>query len=362
MFSTLEREHYSRHLRLKGFGEEKQLRLKSARVLLIGAGGLGCPVAMYLAAAGVGTIGIADADAVERSNLHRQVAHSVGSLGLPKVHSIIAMLQGLNPFITFVPHSARLTGENIAEIIAGYDLVVDGSDNFTTRFLAVDACYLLDIPLLQGAVYGYEGQFSLFVRGEGGCMRCLFEAPPTEDGLAACHEVGVLGVVPGAVGLLMATEAIHFLTGMPTPSKGKLLRYSACDLSLKHYTIARNRQCPLCGEHAGIHEVKEEPVSCITAFPEEWETTFAVMQQKQAVWLDVREEEEFNTGHLPDGVHFALSRLQKGEMPDVPCGSEIVVYCQTGRRSRKAVTIVRAHGFTRCYSLIGGLNSIREQA
>lgn len=360
MLTALEKEHYSRHLRLPGFGEEKQVLLKTAKVLLIGAGGLGCPVGMYLAAAGVGTIGIADADVVERSNLHRQVAHSTETLGQLKTHSIIRLLQGLNPFVNFIPHALRLGEKNITRIIADYDLVIDGSDNFTTRFLVADACYLQDISLLQGAVYGYEGQFSLFKRGEHACMRCLFEVPPSENALAPCHEAGVLGVVPGAVGLLMATEAIKFLTKEASIAQGKMLRYDARTMALKHYKTTKNRDCPLCGAQPTIHSAKEIMLSCIV-FPTEWEIAHSHALAKDALWLDVREQEEYSAGHMPDAKHFALSRLQTNEMPNIPKDAEIIVYCQAGKRSRKAVQLLRDHGFIRCYSLAGGYNMLCEQ-
>lgn len=357
MFSNLEKEQYRRHFPLPGFGEAGQARLKTARVLLVGAGGLGCPAGLYLAGAGVGTLGIADSDKIERSNLHRQVAHGVDRIGQPKVESLIATLRGINPFVTYQAHP-RLEESNVTTIIAGYDLVIDGSDNFATRFLLADACHLQRVPLLQGSVYGYEGQFSLFVRGEGACFRCLFEQPPSQDALAPCHEAGVLGVVPGTLGLLMATEAVKHLAGLETPAKGALLRYDALKQRLRILPLAKNRACPLCGEHPTIHAAKSVSLTCAD-FPDAW-LVAPGEAGADALWLDVREPEEFAAGHMPGARHHPLSALRQAA-PDLPPDADIVVYCQSGKRSRTAVRLLREFGFTRCRSLVGGFAALREQ-
>lgn len=357
--NPLEQEHYSRHLKLPGFGLEKQLMLKSAKVLLVGAGGLGCPVGLYLAAAGVGTIGVVDFDRVDRTNLQRQVAHRVERIGQPKVDSLIDSMRGVNPHVTYLPHDFRLTDSNIQSLIADYDLMIDGSDNYATRFLLADACHLSGKPLLHGAVYQYDAQISLFVRDETACYRCVFREPPQQGAFASCAEVGVLGVMPGTTGLMMATEAIKFLTGLPTPSKGKLLLYDALQQSMRHLALMPDVDCPLCGPNAAIHEAKEMKVVCAISEDVEWvvdaEQAKTLMNQG-AILLDVREIFEFKSGHIPEANPLPLGQLA-GEIRDLLPSTDtlILAYCQKGQRSLEAVRQLRALGYANSYSLTGGI-------
>ncbi len=360
VFTALELEQYNRHFKLQGFGMEKQARLKAARVLLIGAGGLGCPVGLYLAAAGVGTIGVVDDDRVDRSNLQRQIAHTVETLGQLKVDSLVEAMQSINPCLTYQKHPVRLGANNIAEMIQHYDLVLDGSDNFATRFLVADACFLEKIPLLQGAVFEYEAQLSLFLPDQGPCYRCVFPNPPGAQALAPCAEVGVLGVVPGTAGLMMATEAIKYLTGMGASIHGKLLRYNALAQTLNTLTLSRNQQCALCGENPTIVEPVESLMTCQTpndreAFEIEAEAASALIL-KGVQLLDVREDFEFQAGHIPEAIHIPLGVL-KAQIPHHLFNGEqpLLIYCQKGHRSLEAARILRAQGYKPVYSLAGGL-------
>lgn len=365
--SPIELEHYSRHLRLPGFGLEGQLSLKAAKVLLVGAGGLGCPIGLYLAAAGVGTIGVVDFDQVERSNLQRQVAHSVERVGKPKVGSLILAMQALNPMVNYIPHPYRLNETNIQQTISDYDLVLDGSDNFSTRFLIADACHLVGVPLLQGAVHQYKAQISLFVPGEGACYRCIFREPPQQSALASCAEVGVLGVMPGTTGLMMATEAIKFLSGLPTPSKGQLLLYNAMTQTLRQLPIQADADCPLCGPNATIREARELKLHCPTSTGEAHagETQVAMSAEQAeafakqgAILLDVREWFEFEVGHLPDAINLPLGQVStQAETVLSSVNTEVLVYCQKGQRSLEAVRQLRALGYAQSYSLTGGIGA-----
>jgi molybdopterin/thiamine biosynthesis adenylyltransferase/rhodanese-related sulfurtransferase len=360
--SPIELEQYSRHLKLPGFGLQGQLRLKSAKVLLVGAGGLGCPIGLYLAAAGVGTIGVVDFDVVERSNLQRQIGHTVERVGQSKVDSLIFAMQSLNPLVSYVPHAYRLSEDNIQQTVSGYDLVVDGSDNFATRFLLADACHLAGVPLLQGAVHQYEAQISLFIPGEGACYRCIFREPPQQNALAACGEVGVLGVMPGTSGLIMATEAIKYLSGLPTPVRGQLLLYNAMQQTLKHLPVEADVDCPLCGPNAAINEAKELKIVCSPSSEEGSlglnGVESAALVAQGALLLDVRETFEFSAGHLPHSINLPLGQLTSKVKDVVPTAdTPILAYCQKGQRSLEAVRQLRALGYSHSYSLSGGIGA-----
>jgi adenylyltransferase/sulfurtransferase len=359
--STIELAHYSRHLTLPGFGMEKQLALKNAKVLLIGAGGLGCPIGLYLAAAGVGTIGVVDFDCVERSNLQRQIAHTVEDIGQPKVDSLIAAMRAMNPLLTYQAHPYRLSSDNVAETIAGYDLVLDGSDNFATRFLLADACYLQGVALLQGAVYEYEAQLCLFTPNAGPCYRCMFQEPPSKNALAPCAEVGILGVVPGTAGLIMATEAIKFITGIGSSIQGKLLLYNALNQTMRQWFIERDKECPLCGDNPTITEINDLVVQCPTVesavSAEVTSEQAQVLIQNGIVVLDVRESFEFASGHLPNALHIPLGQVQtQAENLFADKAEPILAYCQKGQRSLEAARILTELGYTQVYSLAGGLS------
>ncbi len=264
-----DRERYSRHLSIPEVGEEGQARLLDSRVLLVGAGGLGCPTAYYLAAAGVGTLGIVDDDIVDRSNLQRQILHTDDRVGMPKVESAQKTLSALNPGIRVVPHPERLTSENVEKIFSGYDLVVDGTDNFATRYLINDACVKLGLPNVHGSVFRFEGQVSVFWPGRledpGPCYRCLYPEPPPPDLAPSCAEAGVLGVLPGVVGLLQAVETIKVLLDIGQPLVGRLLRYEALETRFSVLKLRRDEACSYCSGEATAHELTDVAFVCNTA-------------------------------------------------------------------------------------------------
>jgi adenylyltransferase/sulfurtransferase len=263
-FTPAQRRRYSRHFLLPEVGEDGQRRLLDARVLLIGAGGLGAPAALYLAAAGVGTLGVVDDDVVDDSNLQRQVLHTTDRIGLPKVESARHAITALNPDVTVVGHETRLTGENALDIIAGYDIVVDGADNFPTRYLINDACVLLGKPNVHGGVARFDGQVTVFSSGDGPCYRCLFRDPPPPGLALNCAEAGVLGVLPGVIGMLQATEVLKLLLGIGEPLIGRLLTYDARDLSFRELRIRRDPTCPMCGPDrpSSLDDIEYTDVSC----------------------------------------------------------------------------------------------------
>jgi adenylyltransferase/sulfurtransferase len=371
-FSSVEREQYSRHLKLTGFGPDGQDCLKRTRVLLIGAGGLGCPAGLYLAASGVGTIGVADFDRVERSNLQRQVAHTVERIGRMKAESLVTAMRAINPLITYHMHEERVGADNIGALLADYDLVLDGTDNFSTRFLVADAAWLHRRPLLQGAVYEYGAQIAFFVPGETACYRCLFEEPPRRNPLAACADVGILAVTPGTVGVMMAAEAIKRLAGLPGSIVGSLLQYDLLNQTLRRLPLACNGDCPLCGPNPRIRTVQETAAppcapSAPDDFPVEW--TISVEEARRRIaqsspeafrLLDVREAFEFQASHLPNAENWPLSHLKsdfdQGPNPDKDVS--LLVYCQKGVRSREAVRILRARGYENAVSLDGEMNTL----
>ena len=267
--TSAERERYGRHLTMPEVGEEGQLRLLSSKVLLVGAGGLGSPAAMYLAAAGVGTLGIVDDDVVDRSNLQRQILHTDDRVGTSKVESARTTLESLNPDVRVIGHPVRLTQENVEEIFSGYDLVIDGSDNFPTRYLVNDACVKLGLPNVHGAIFRFDGQVSVFwpgwTHGGGPCYRCLFPEPPPAELAPSCADAGVLGVLPGVIGTLEAVEAVKILLGVGEPLVGRLLLYDALKQRFTELKVDRNPDCAWCGEGAVITEYPDYEELCATA-------------------------------------------------------------------------------------------------
>jgi sulfur-carrier protein adenylyltransferase/sulfurtransferase len=250
VFTPAQRQRYSRHLLIPEIGEAGQARLLDSKVLLIGAGGLGSPAAYYLAAGGVGTIGLVDADVVDRGNLQRQILHTDDRVGMPKVESARIALQALNPDVTVVGYQERLTSENILRIFEGYDLVIDGSDNFPTRYLINDACVVTNTPLIYGAIFRFDGQASVFHPRQGPCYRCLFPEPPPAEFAPNCDEAGTLGVLPGVVGLIQATEAMKVLLGIGEPLVGRLLHFDALTMEFQTFQLARDPNCSICGDDA----------------------------------------------------------------------------------------------------------------
>ncbi|MBY0449062.1 MAG: ThiF family adenylyltransferase [Cyanobacteria bacterium] len=368
VFTDHEKEHYSRHLSLTGFGEDRQILLKQSRVLLVGAGGLGCPAGLYLAASGVGKIGVIDFDTVERSNLQRQIAHSVHDLHRSKVDSLIDSMQSVNPWITYSGYRNKLAVDNIEQILPEYDLILDGSDNFSTRFLLTDACYLMKKPLIQAAVFETEGQLSFCLPGHGPCYRCLFESRPKGEALPNCSDIGVLSVLPGTMGLLMATEAIKFITGWGETLEKKFIRYNALTSSMKTYHNVNNPDCPLCGNNPKIQNLNSYQQTMDSSFCGESITLSIAqllsMESLQPVFLDVRSQAEYERLHKPGAIHCPLDNLSQEKtkklLSELPEKTIIITYCQKGLRSLQAAQMLKTWGWDRVFSLDGGLNQLSE--
>jgi len=347
---------YQRHLTLEGFGEAAQLKLKAARVLVVGAGGLGCPALQYLAAAGVGTLGIVDDDIVSRSNLQRQILFTEAEIGRPKAEMAAARLTAMNPDIVCEAKVMRFTVENALELVRGYDVILDGSDNFTTRYLINDACVLAGKPLIYGALYTYQGQASVFNYQGGPTYRCLFPEPPRPEDAPNCSEIGVLGVLPGIVGTLQATEAIKVLTGLGSPLVGKLLIYDALQMTQQ---IIRFERIPAQAE---VKELKPVVFACASSLnsPIEEISPEAVNADGQEYQLlDVREAWERQICQLP-GAHVPLKAILDGtadfEAAGLDANRPVYVYCKGGVRSLKAAEAMQArYGFTQLKSVRGGI-------
>ncbi len=265
-FTDEQIDRYSRHIILPEVGGKGQKKLLEAKVLMIGAGALGSPIGLYLAAAGIGTLGIADGDVVDHSNLQRQIMHSTKDVDKPKALSAKETLEAINPDVKVVPYEERLTSKNILDIIKDYDVVADGSDNFPTRYLANDACVLSNIPLSHGSIFRFEGQATTFVPGEGPCYRCLFESPPPPEFVPSCQEAGVLGVLPGVIGSIQATEVVKLVLGKGELLNGKLLLYNSLSMDFRKVVLRRNPECPVCGDNPTIKELIDYEQFCQVSF------------------------------------------------------------------------------------------------
>jgi adenylyltransferase/sulfurtransferase len=356
--SEQEIARYQRHLQLKGFGPEAQAKLKNGRVLVIGAGGLSCPALLYLAAAGVGRISIVDDDRVDVSNLQRQILYTESDAGLPKAQVAAHYLRAQNPFIEIVPYMTRFSRVNALALVQAHDVVVDGSDNFSTRYLANDACVMTDRPLVYGAIHGFEGQVCVFNWKGGATYRCLFPEPPEPGTVANCAEAGVLGVLPGLIGTVQACEAIKLLTGIGEPLAGRLLLWNALTMNSQTVTLAVDPK------NRSIKELPPEGYGETCAVPEKHETEPAELAKTRdeggAVQLiDVREDWEHSRGAIQPSLHIPLGILEQG-MP-VPLLAELdptlptVVYCASGNRSRRGAELLRErYGFSTASSLSGG--------
>ncbi len=364
MLSSDELRRYARHLTLPEVGRAGQERLAAARVLLIGAGGLGSPAALYLAAAGVGRLGVIDDDRVDISNLQRQVLHGTASLGQPKVVSAAERIADLNPHVTIDSHQVRLTATNARSLIAGYDLVLDGSDNFPTRYLVNDACVLERVPFVYGSIYRFEGQLSLFGAPGGPCYRCLFAEPPAPELVPSCVDAGVLGVLPGIVGTLQALEAIKWILGIGVSAVGRLLLIDALTLSMREIALRPDPQCVLCGEAPQITTLQDYDAFCglkpaggagvVEISPTELQARLG--QSHPPVVIDVREPWEYDLAHLGDAVLLPLGELAD-RLDDIPRGIPLVTLCHTGGRSRAAASLLSAMGFADVASLAGGIDA-----
>jgi sulfur-carrier protein adenylyltransferase/sulfurtransferase len=356
---------YSRHLLLPEVGMAGQRKLKAARVLTIGAGGLGSPLSLYLAAAGVGTIGIVDFDVVDLTNLQRQVVHGTSTLGQPKLASAEARLSDLNPNVRIERHETRLTSQNALEILGDYDIVVDGSDNFPTRYLVNDACVLLGKPNVYGSIFRFEGQASLFHAQEGPCYRCLYSEPPPPGLVPSCAEGGVLGVLPGIIGSIQALETIKWILGAGSSLVGRLLLFDALKLRFRELQLRKDPSCPMCGEQPTIHELIDYEAFCgigaepAYAGPEiSAEELAQEMQDKGAelVLIDVREPHEWDIAHIEGARLIPLGQLPE-RLSELDGHAEIVTHCHHGARSLKALHLLTGAGFNRVRSLAGGIDA-----
>jgi adenylyltransferase/sulfurtransferase len=356
-----ETARYSRHLLLPQVGPLGQRRLKGARVLLVGAGGLGSPAALYLAAAGVGTLGVVDFDVVDASNLQRQLLHGTTDVGRPKLDSARDRIHDANPHVRVEPYATRLTAANALEILRGYDVVVDGTDNFATRYLTNDACVLLGIPNVYGSVFRFEGQASVFGMPDGPCYRCLFPEPPAPGLVPSCEEAGVLGVLPGLVGTVQATEALKLLLGIGEPLVGRLLLVDALGAGFRTVRIRRDPACPACGTRE-IRELIDYDAFCgasseeSTAAGEVTPSELAAMLRRGDAFdlIDVREPREWEVARIPGARLVPLATLPEA-LATLDRSRELVVHCKSGARSARAARLLEAAGFRRVRNLAGGI-------
>lgn len=357
---------YSRHLKLPAFGIDAQRKLKQSKVLLIGAGGLGCPIGLYLAAAGVGSLVLVDDDVVEVHNLQRQVAHTTAAAGTAKVGSLQRRLQELNPHVAVSTHNRRLDAEWVMDVVADCDLVIDGTDNFATRYLTADACHLARKPLVYGAIYQFEGQVSVFdPAGAGGCYRCLFPEPPAPGQAPSCDEAGVLGVLPGTIGLMMANEAIKHLCDIGDTLAGYLLMYDALTPSMRRLKLSRDPGCKLCGDSPSITRAEAPVVVCAAPVAEVPVPEMSVQEAQAALaagalFVDVRGPHEYAICHVAGATLLPLPSLNADSAAQLKRDQPLVVYCHKGVRSRKATAQLRALGFDQAISMRGGIDAWAE--
>jgi molybdopterin/thiamine biosynthesis adenylyltransferase/rhodanese-related sulfurtransferase len=362
--SQEERVRYSRHLMMPEVGTEGQKKLKAGRALCIGAGGLGSPAALYLAAAGVGTIGIVDPDDVDLTNLHRQLLHGTKDIGRKKSESARDRLRDVNPNVAIELHACRFTSANAREIVAHYDIVVDGCDNFPTRYLSNDVCVFAKKPNVYGSIFRFDGQATVFAPHLGGpCYRCLFPEPPEPGTVPSCAEAGVLGVLPGIIGTAQAIEAIKLLLGIGEPLVGRLLHFDALKMKFREFNLRRDPECPVCGENPTITEPIDYEQFCgaAPAQTEEAIPTISVHELKHKIdgngaftILDVREPFEYEIAHIEGAKLIPLGELPE-RIDELERDREIAAHCKTGKRSAQAVQLLRRAGFTKVFNVAGGI-------
>jgi molybdopterin/thiamine biosynthesis adenylyltransferase/rhodanese-related sulfurtransferase len=365
-FTDRELAHYSRHLSLREVGPDGQARLKGASVLLIGLGGLGSPLAMYLAAAGVGRIGIVEFDVVDASNLHRQVLFGSSQVGLPKLACGAARLRDLNPHIVVEEHASALTRDNARKIVTEYDVVADGADNFATRYLVNDACVLENKPLVSASILAFEGQLSVYNHGGGPCYRCLFPVPPPPGVVPSCAEGGVLGILPGVMGTLQATEVIKLVLGLGDVTSGRLIHYDALALAFSVFQVSRDLQCAICGDSPSITELVDYDAFCGAGASAESlvpqltpAEAAGLLDAADTVFIDVRDTHERLADSLPRSEHVPLNELIETGVP-FPASKRLVIYCASGSRSLLAAESLLRRGHTVVHNLEGGLSAWRR--
>ncbi len=355
---------YSRHLLLPEVGETGQKKLKAAKVLIVGAGGLGCPAALYLAAAGVGLLGIVDSDVVEESNLQRQILYNIDDIGNSKAECAREKLSRLNPFIEVKVYNEVLTSQNALRIIKSYDLVIDGTDNFPTRYLVNDACVLLGKPNCYGSVYRFEGQASLFGYKNGPCYRCLVPTPPSPERVSSCAEAGVFGVLPSIIGSIQATEAIKIITGIGNTLSGRFLTFDALCMDFHEFMIQRDDRCKICGDDPSIFELIDYQQFCRpestkeTVVPEinPIELKQRLEKGDSITMLDVREEFEIKISNLKNAIHIPMNSVED-RLEELNPQDEFIVYCSIGLRSARICNLLKERGFNNVLNLKGGINA-----
>ncbi len=369
-FSNDEIARYSRHLIMPEVTLEGQRRLKAASVLCIGAGGLGSPIALYLAAAGIGRIGIVDADVVDFSNLQRQILHGTKDVGRKKLNSARDRIREINPNIQVDLHDALFRSDNAMEIAQNYDIVIDGTDNFPTRYLSNDVCVFLKKPNVYGSIFRFDGQCTVFAPHiSGGCYRCMFPEPPPPGMVPSCAEGGVLGVLPGIIGVMQAIEAIKLIMGIGESLTGRLVHFDALKMKFKEYKLRRDPKCPVCGDcptitelidydqfcgipQAAAAEAEEEPVPVISAT----ELKARLDREEKFVLLDVREKFEFDICRIPGSKLIPLPELPS-RMSELDSADEIVIHCKSGVRSAKALKLLKEAGFGKLWNVTGGIQA-----
>ena len=369
--SNDEISRYSRHLIMPEVALDGQKKLKAAKVLTVGTGGLGSPLALYLAAAGVGTLGIVDFDVVDESNLQRQILHGTSDVGRPKVESARDRIEDINPNVNVVVHEEALTSENALDIFADYDVIVDGTDNFPTRYLVNDACVLLGKPNVYGSIFRFEGQASVFWAEEGPCYRCLYPEPPPPGLVPSCAEGGVLGILPGAIGTIQATETVKLILGIGEPLIGRLMLYDALGMSFREMKLRKDPNCPVCGENPTVTELIDYQEFCgipQAAAAEQAngvpEISVTDLKRKMDAGeninvLDVREPHEYEVANI--GVRL----VPLGELPqrlaEFDQNENFAIHCKTGGRSAKAVKLLQDAGFQNVYNVKGGITAWSEE-
>src|SRR5271154_6527510 len=356
---------YSRHLIMPEVGMEGQLKLKSAKVALIGTGGLGAPLGLYLAAAGVGRIGLVDFDVVDFTNLQRQVIHGTKDVGRKKLDSAAETMLDINPFVEIDRHEVALTSENALDILKGYDLVEDGTDNFPTRYLVNDACVLLAKPNVYGSIFRFEGQATVFAYPGGPCYRCLYPEPPPPGLVPSCAEGGVLGILPGVIGLIQATETVKLILGAGEPLVGRLLLYDALAMRFRELKLRRNPECPVCGDHPTIQKLIDYQEFCgipnqahepapVAGDIDPVEVKAKIDREDKFVLIDVREPHEYQICRIPFAKLIPLGDLAK-RVNELDSADEIVAHCKSGVRSAKAVEFLKQAGFKKVRNMQGGI-------
>ncbi len=374
--SPAELARYSRHILLGEIGVAGQTKLAAARVLVVGAGGLGSPAALYLAAAGIGTLGIADFDRVADHNLQRQLLHDDASVGEPKVTSAARRLRATNPFIRVVEHADGVTPTNALELFSGYDLIVDGTDNFSSRYLNNDAAFFAKKPLVYGSVFKFEGQVSVFDPAQGGpCYRCLFPEPPAPGSVPGCGEAGVIGTLCGVIGSLQALEVIKLVTGAGEPLRGRLLTYDGLTQRFQTIALPRDPSCPLCGSTPTLRELRAEnyAAACAPAIPSPMDTTeypleISVTDAKRlldeeactALLVDVREPYETEICRVKGSELIPMRQIPQ-RVHDLPKDEHLLILCHTGVRSLRVTEFLRAQGFAAVSNVAGGIAAWTDQ-